>query len=161
MCDVKDTAELPASRFTSRRNETGASFAAQSCTPTRTPGGDRPVWSERNHYGETDHTSLDGLIDRHIQAYLKKLNALGVGNNRRATGQRIPGAYESLSSGITEEEEASRLAILRYRPRSDCEAKRKITYLAAHLIATRGSLSADEMVLVSEDDVDKPRTSIC
>ena len=40
---------------------------------------------------------------------------------------------------------ASRLAIINYKPKGDGEANLKLTYLAAYLIATKGTLSGKEM----------------
>jgi hypothetical protein len=40
---------------------------------------------------------------------------------------------------------ARRQAIINYKPKGDGEAKLKLTYLAAYLIATKGTLSAKEM----------------
>lgn len=44
---------------------------------------------------------------------------------------------------------ARRMAILNYQPKDDGEAQLKLTYLAAYLIATRGTLTAQEMQSVS------------
>lgn len=44
---------------------------------------------------------------------------------------------------------ASRMAILNYQPKDDGEAQLKLTYLAAYLIATRGTLTAQEMQSIS------------
>ncbi|WP_449099377.1 hypothetical protein [Rhizobium sp. 21-4511-3d] len=41
------------------------------------------------------------------------------------------------------------MAILNYQPKDDGEAKLKLTYLAAYLIATRGTLTAQEMQSIS------------
>jgi hypothetical protein len=40
---------------------------------------------------------------------------------------------------------ARRQAIINYKPKGDGEANLKLTYLAAYLIATKGTLSAKEM----------------
>jgi hypothetical protein len=60
-----------------------------------------------------------------------------------------------------EEEEASRLAILRYQPRSDREAKLKLTYLAAYLIATKGTLATGAALVVPPAERHHPKTPIC
>ena len=104
--------------------------------------------------------SLDDLIDRHIPAHLKKLDAVRAWDQRRATGQPVSVAYANLLSDVVEEEEDSRLAVLRYRPQSDREAKLKLTYLAAYLIATRGTLATRESRLVPPVERDKPKTPI-
>lgn len=46
---------------------------------------------------------------------------------------------------------ASRLAIINYEPKGDGEAYLKLTYLAAYLIATRSSLSIQELKSISEN----------
>lgn len=153
MGNVKHLAELPASRFTSRCTDAAASI--------RPLGSDRPLWSERSHGFEVEDTSLDDLIDRHIPAHLKKLDAVRAWDQRRATGQPVSVAYENLLSDVLEEEEASRLAVLRYRPQSDREAKLKLTYLAAYLIATRGTLATRETRLVQPVESGRPKTPIC
>lgn len=152
MGNVKHLAELPASRFASRSTDVSA--------PIRPLGSDRPPWSERSHSLDVEDTSLDDLIDRHIPAHLKKLDAVRAWNQRRATGQPVSVAYANLLSDVVEEEEASRLAVLRYRPQSNREAKLKLTYLAAYLIATRGTLATRESSLVPPVERDKPKTPI-
>ena len=153
MGNVKHLAELPASRFASRCTDAGA--------PIRPLGSDRPLWSERSHGFEVEDTSLDDLIDRHIPAHLKKVAAVRAWDQRRATGQPVSVAYANLLSDLVEEEEASRLAVFRYRPQSDREAKLKLTYLAAYLIATRGTLATRGSRLVPPVERDKPKTPNC
>lgn len=46
---------------------------------------------------------------------------------------------------------ASRLAIINYQPKGDGEAYLKLTYLAGYLIATRSSLSIQELKSISEN----------
>ena len=46
---------------------------------------------------------------------------------------------------------ASRLAIINYEPKGDGEAYLKLTYLAGYLIATRSSLSIQELKSISEN----------
>ena len=46
---------------------------------------------------------------------------------------------------------ASRLAIINYAPKGDGEAYLKLTYLAGYLIATRSSLSIQELKSISEN----------
>nr|WP_244654553.1 hypothetical protein [Rhizobium wenxiniae] len=150
---MKHLAELPASRFASRRTDAG--------TPIRPLGSDRALWSEPSHSFKVEDTSLDHLIDRHIPAHLKKLDAVRAWDQRRATGQPVSVAYANLLSDVVEEEEASRLAVLRYRPQSDREAKLKLTYLAAYLIATRGTLATHEPLLIPPVERDKPKMPIC
>ncbi|KSV73563.1 hypothetical protein N183_24320 [Sinorhizobium sp. Sb3] len=52
--------------------------------------------------------------------------------------------------GVARDEEAGWLAIVDYRPRGDRESKLKLTYMAAYLIASRGTLSAIETNSASE-----------
>jgi hypothetical protein len=151
--NVKHLGELPASRFASRCTDAGA--------PIRSLGSDCPLWSERSPGFEVEDTSLDDLIDRHIPAHLKKLDAVRAWDQRRAKGQPVTVAHANILSGVVEEEEASRLAVFRYRPRSDREAKLKLTYLAAYLIATRGTLATREPRLVPPVERDKSKTPIC
>ena len=46
---------------------------------------------------------------------------------------------------------ARRLAIINYKPKGEGEAKLKLTYLAAYLIATKSTLSAEEMTSLLAD----------
>lgn len=46
---------------------------------------------------------------------------------------------------------ASRLAIINYEPKDDGEAYLKLTYLAGYLIATRSSLSIQELKSISKN----------
>ncbi|PLT98633.1 hypothetical protein BMJ33_24400, partial [Sinorhizobium medicae] len=55
---------------------------------------------------------------------------------------------------------AGRLAIVNYRPRGDRESRLKLAYMAAYLIATRGTLNANEMNAVLEAPRDRPSTSV-
>ncbi|WP_312408715.1 hypothetical protein [Rhizobium sp.] len=58
-----------------------------------------------------------------------------------------------------QEEEASRQAIVEYKPRGDCETKMRLTYLAAYLIATRGRLTPEEMRSIADARHDRPQES--
>jgi hypothetical protein len=49
---------------------------------------------------------------------------------------------------VTREEEAARIRIVRYEPRDDREAKLKLTYIAAYLMATKRTLKTVEMAAV-------------
>lgn len=153
MGNVKHLAELPASRLASRCTDAAA--------PIRPIGSDRPLWSERSEGFEVEDMSLDDLINRHIPAHLKKLDAVRAWDHRRETGQPVSLAYANLLSDVVEEEEASRLAVFRYRPQSDREAKLKLTYLAAYLIATRGTLATRETRLNPPVENCRPKTPIC
>lgn len=164
MGNVKHSAEPPPSRTVSRgncTNNTSVSFAPPPSPSMRSSGTDRALWSERNHRFKVDGTSLDDLIERHIPARLKNMDAVRAWDKRRATGQPVSVADANLLSGSVEEEEAIRLAIIRYRPQSDREAKLKLTYLAAYLIATRGTLATGETRLVPPVESGQPKTPIC
>jgi hypothetical protein len=89
------------------------------------------------------------------------MDAVRAWDQRRATGQPVSVAYANILSGVVEEEEASRLAIFRFSPQSDREAKLKLTYLAAFLIATRGTLTAGETPFVPQHESDRPQTPMC
>jgi hypothetical protein len=67
--------------------------------------------------------------------------------------------YANRLLGVTRDEEAGRLAIVDHRPRSDREARLKLAYMAAYLIATRGTLNANEMNSVLEAPRYRPKHS--
>ncbi|AFL50257.1 hypothetical protein USDA257_c16690 [Sinorhizobium fredii USDA 257] len=49
---------------------------------------------------------------------------------------------------MTREKEEARLRIVQFVPGDNREARQKLTYLAAYLLATRGSLKVPEMEAV-------------
>jgi len=61
--------------------------------------------------------------------------------------------------GVARDEEAGWLAIVDYTPRGDRESRLKLTYMAAYLIATRGTLSAKEMNSALEAPRGRPADS--
>ncbi|ASY74380.1 hypothetical protein [Ensifer sesbaniae] len=89
--------------------------------------------------------SLGELIDRHIAAQLAAANAVHAWDERRATGGVTSVGYANELSDVARDEEATRLAIVNYLPRGERESRLKRTYLAAYLIATRGTLTANEI----------------
>lgn len=89
--------------------------------------------------------SLAELIDRHIAAQLATADAVRTWDERRAAGEVTSVTYANRLLGVTRDEEAGWLAIVDYRPRGDRESRLKLTYMAAYLIATRGTLNAKEL----------------
>ncbi len=100
--------------------------------------------------------SLAELIDRHIAAQLATADAVRAWDERRAGGEVTNVTYANRLSGVAREEEAGWLAIVDYTPRGDRESRMKLTYMAAYLIATRGTLNAKEMNLGFEGPRDRP-----
>ncbi|MFA1626929.1 hypothetical protein ACDY96_30625 [Rhizobium mongolense] len=89
-------------------------------------------------------------MDRHIAAQLATADAVRSWDDRRTAGEVTSVTYANGLLGVARDEEAARLAIVKYRPRDDRESRLKLTYMAAYLIATRGTLDANEMNLVLE-----------
>lgn len=104
--------------------------------------------------------SLRELMDRHILAQGAATDAVRAWDERRAAGEVTNVAYANGLLGVASDEQARWLAIVNYRPRSDRESRMKLTYMAAYLIATRGTLNANEMDSVLETPCDRPSTSI-
>ncbi|WP_080579156.1 hypothetical protein [Sinorhizobium fredii] len=84
-------------------------------------------------------------MDRHIAAQIATADAVRRWDDRRMAGEVTSVAYANGLLGVARDEEAGRLAIVKYRPRDDRESRLKLTYLAAYLFATRGTLNATEM----------------
>ncbi|MDW9670257.1 hypothetical protein GOB27_27270 [Sinorhizobium meliloti] len=95
-------------------------------------------------------------MDQHIAALRATAEAAREWDERRAASEVTNVAYANRLLGVARDEEAGRLAIVNYRPRGDRESRLKLTYMAAYLIATRGTLNANEMnsVLGSSDRCD-------
>ena len=104
--------------------------------------------------------SLRELMDRHILAQRAATDAVRAWDERRAAGEVTNVAYANGLLGVASDEQARWLAIVNYRPRSDRESRMKLTYMAAYLIATRGTLNGNEMDSVLETPCDRPSTSI-
>lgn len=100
---------------------------------------------------------LGELIDRHIAAQLAAADAVRAWDERRAAGDVTNVSYANRLLGVARAEEAGWLAITAYRPRGDRELRLKLTYVAAYLIATRGTMTAKEMNSVLET----PRDRLC
>ncbi|XOK15673.1 hypothetical protein ACI6PO_28165 (plasmid) [Agrobacterium tumefaciens] len=89
-------------------------------------------------------------MDRHITAQLATADAVRVWDERRAAGEATSVAYANALLSVAQDEEASRLAIVNYSPQDDRELRLKLTYMAAYLITTRGTLGANEMNSILE-----------
>jgi hypothetical protein len=99
---------------------------------------------------------LGELIDRHIAAQLATTDAVRAWDEQRAAGELTNVAYANRLLGVARDEEAGWLAIVDYRPQGDRESRMKLTYMAAYLIATRGTLNAKEMNSALEAPRDRP-----
>lgn len=87
--------------------------------------------------------SLADLMERHIAA--QRAAAVHAGNfSGAAEGVSCMG-YTNESLGAAHEEETARAAIVNYEPRDDRESRLKLTYIAAYLMAIRGTLNAHEL----------------
>jgi hypothetical protein len=64
------------------------------------------------------------------------------------TGDVTSVVYANALLEVTREEEAARLCIVQFEPRDDRESNRKLAYIAAYLLATKGTLKAEEMTAV-------------
>jgi hypothetical protein len=95
--------------------------------------------------GAETEVSLGELIDRHIAAQLETADAVRAWDERRAAGDVTKLTYANRLLGVARGEEAGWLAIVNYKPRGDRETRLKLTYMAAYLIATRGTLKVNEM----------------
>ncbi|WP_037462020.1 hypothetical protein [Sinorhizobium fredii] len=100
-------------------------------------------------------------MERHIAARLATADAVHAWDQRTAAGEVRSVTYPNGLLDAARDEEAARLAIVNYRPRGDRESRLKLTYLAAYLFATRGTLNANEMNSILEAPRDRPNASIC
>ncbi|PCK84364.1 hypothetical protein CPT32_24255 [Rhizobium sophoriradicis] len=90
-------------------------------------------------------------MDRHIAAQLAAADAARVWDERRKTVGGVATVSDAKGLlNVARDEEAGRLAIVNYLPRTNRESRQKLTYMAAYLIATRGTLDANEMNSVLE-----------
>ncbi|MEJ7013765.1 hypothetical protein [Sinorhizobium meliloti] len=99
-------------------------------------------------------------MDRHIAALRATADAVRAWDERRAATEVTNVAYANGLLGVARDEEAGRLAIVNYRPRGDRESRLKLAYMAAYLIATRGTLNPNEMNSVLEAPRARPSTSV-
>ncbi|MDX0482195.1 hypothetical protein GOL95_30980 [Sinorhizobium medicae] len=114
---------------------------------------------ERKAGGAETAVSLCDLMDQHIAAQLAIADAVRAWDERRVASEVTNVAYANRLLDVARDEEAGRLAIVNYRPRGDRESRLKLAYMAAYLIATRGTLNANEMNSVLEAPRDRPSTS--
>ncbi|MQW63129.1 hypothetical protein GHK33_10740 [Sinorhizobium meliloti] len=98
-------------------------------------------------------------MDQHIAALRAISDAVRAWDELRAASEVTNVAYANRLLGVVRDEEAGRLAIVNYRPRGDRESRLKLAYMAAYLIATRGTLNANEMNVLLEAPRDRPSTS--
>ncbi|MBD9524489.1 hypothetical protein IB262_31890 [Ensifer sp. ENS02] len=89
-------------------------------------------------------------MNRHIAAQLATADAVRAWDERRAAREVTSVVYVNGLLDVARHEEAARLAIVNHRPHDDVESRLKLTYMAAYLIATRGTLTANEMDSVLE-----------
>ncbi|UWU12304.1 hypothetical protein N2598_31305 (plasmid) [Sinorhizobium medicae] len=129
------------------------SAALSASAPERKPG------QKEESRAETA-VSLCDLMDQHIAAQLATADAVRAWDERRAASEVTNVAYANRLLDVARDEEAGRLAIVNYTPRGDRESRLKLAYMAAYLIATRGTLNANEMKSVLEAPRDRPSTSV-
>lgn len=115
---------------------------------------------QKEESGAETAVALCDLMDQHIAALRATADAVRAWDERRAASEVTNVAYANGLLGVARDEEAGRLAIVNYRPRGDRESRLKLAYMAAYLIATRGTLNANEMNAVLEAPRDRPSTSI-
>nr|WP_246763572.1 hypothetical protein [Rhizobium sp. 007] len=89
--------------------------------------------------------SLGELMERHIAAQLATADAVRAWDERRTVGGVGSVADAEGLLDLARDEEAGRLAIVSYLPRTTRESRQKLTYMVAYLIATRGTLAPHEM----------------
>ncbi|USJ28633.1 hypothetical protein [Ensifer adhaerens] len=84
------------------------------------------------------------LMERHIAAQRAVAHAVHFANFSGAAEEVPCVSYANRSLGAAREDDTARAAIVNYEPRDDREARLKLTYIAAYLMATRASLNAHE-----------------
>ncbi|MBX4911674.1 hypothetical protein HJA82_30645 [Rhizobium bangladeshense] len=95
-------------------------------------------------------------MERHIAAHLAAADAIRFWDQRRIVGGAASVAKAKGLLDVARHEQAGRLAIVDYLPRTNRESRQKLTYMAAYLIATRGTLAPHEMNSVLEGPRDWP-----
>ncbi|UTV41790.1 hypothetical protein MYG64_36040 (plasmid) [Ensifer adhaerens] len=95
-------------------------------------------------------------MDRHIIAQRAATDAVRAWDELRSAGEVTNVAYANGLLSVASDEQAGWLAIVNYRPRSDRESRLKMTYMAAYLIATRGTLSDAELDSTLQTFCDRP-----
>lgn len=114
---------------------------------------------QKEESGAETAVALCDLMDQHIAALRAISDAVRAWDELRAASEVTNVAYANRLLGVVRDEEAGRLAIVNYRPRGDRESRLKLAYMAAYLIATRGTLNANEMNVLLEAPRDRPSTS--
>ncbi|RVI63711.1 hypothetical protein CN189_15635 [Sinorhizobium meliloti] len=99
-------------------------------------------------------------MDQHIAALRATADAVRAWDERRAASHVTGAACPNGLLGLARDEEAGRLAVVNYRPRGDRESRLKLAYIAAYLIASRGTLNANEMNAVLGAPRDRPSTPV-
>ncbi|MBP2238773.1 hypothetical protein J2Z31_005314 [Sinorhizobium kostiense] len=99
-------------------------------------------------------------MDQHIAALRATADAVHASNEGMAIAEVTSVAYTNALLGVGRKEEAGRLSIINYTPRGDREARLKLTYLAAYLIATGSTLTANEMNSVLKAPRGRAGTSV-
>ncbi|MGR9398095.1 hypothetical protein ACU8OL_34785 (plasmid) [Rhizobium leguminosarum] len=84
-------------------------------------------------------------MERHIAAHLAAADAVRLWDQLRTVGEATSVANAKGLLDVARHEQARRLAIVDYLPRTNRESRQKLTYMAAYLIATRGTLAPHEM----------------
>lgn len=115
---------------------------------------------QKEESGAETAVALCDLMDQHIAALRATADAVRAWDERRAASEVTNVAYANRLLGVARDEEAGRLAIVNYRPRGDRESRLKLAYMAAYLIATRGTLQPSQMNAVLEAPRDRPSTSV-
>ena len=129
------------------------STALSASAPEREAG-------QKEESGAQTAVALCDLMDQHIAALRATADAVRAWDERRAATEVTNVAYANGLLGVARDEEGGRLAIVNYRPRGDRESRLKLAYMAAYLIATRGTLNPTEMNAVLEAPRDRPSTSV-
>lgn len=147
------------SSSSSRSSRGTGSISPRPSTALSASATEREAGQKEGSGAETA-VGLCDLMDRHIAAQLATADAVRAWDERRAASEVTNVAYANRLLDVARDEEAGRLAIVNYRPRGDRESRLKLAYMAAYLIATRGTLNANEMNAVLEAPRDRPSTSV-
>lgn len=129
------------------------STALSASAPEREAG-------QKEESGAETAVALCDLMDQHIAALRATADAVRAWDERRAASHVTGAACPNGLLGLARDEEAGRLAVVNYRPRGDRESRLKLAYIAAYLIASRGTLNANEMNAVLGAPRDRPSTPV-
>lgn len=147
------------SSSSSRSSRGTGSISPRPSTALRSSAPEREAEQKEESEAETA-VALCDLMDQHIAALRATADAVRAWDERRAATEITNVVYANPLLDAARDEEAGRLAIINYRPRGDRESRLKLTYMAAYLIATRGTLNPNEMNSVLEAPRDRPSTSV-